>query len=366
MTFQIIRENNISKFAVLPFGNLEALEDDVDELWAAKTGNTVAPRRGMTLMEVLASVFVICIGLMGVLAVIPFGAFQVSKAREAQFTSNMLVNAKNEIRLGEWAKPAKWREASSIKTMNSNDGTPVINVSGAVRCDRIYLVDPFDGDGKTAATGHIFPVGKNFDHRSLIQEALRGRDDLQFTIHNDKRTDFEGQRSKVQSSGKYTWFFTYRPTFTCSDPANHTHGNAAVPLDELNPVTVDLLGCYNRTPGEEGVATANYPADVVPYLNAAQITLTATTPEALDLTKTKWLFVSWEKTVPPLPAPLPNTEPLYDGGWYKVVNFTPIETGKCTVFLSGFPQTVPTTKPLQILNVPDVLYHTTVMNVPLN
>jgi PHD/YefM family antitoxin component YafN of YafNO toxin-antitoxin module len=36
MTFQLISENNVPKFVVLPFGDWEALEDYADELWAAK------------------------------------------------------------------------------------------------------------------------------------------------------------------------------------------------------------------------------------------------------------------------------------------------------------------------------------------
>ena len=32
--FQVIRENDVPKYAVLPFGDTEALEDYLDELWA--------------------------------------------------------------------------------------------------------------------------------------------------------------------------------------------------------------------------------------------------------------------------------------------------------------------------------------------
>jgi hypothetical protein len=34
MTFQLIKENNVPKFAVLPFGDWDALEDYADEIWA--------------------------------------------------------------------------------------------------------------------------------------------------------------------------------------------------------------------------------------------------------------------------------------------------------------------------------------------
>ena len=58
---------------------------------------TNSQQRGISLLEVLAAIFVVSIGLLGVLAVIPFGAFQVSKAQHAEYASNMLANAAEEI-----------------------------------------------------------------------------------------------------------------------------------------------------------------------------------------------------------------------------------------------------------------------------
>jgi hypothetical protein len=37
MTFQLIKENNVPKYVVLPFGDWEALEDYADELWAEQS-----------------------------------------------------------------------------------------------------------------------------------------------------------------------------------------------------------------------------------------------------------------------------------------------------------------------------------------
>jgi len=65
-------------------------------------------KNGITLIEVLASIFVVSIGLLGVLAVIPFGAFQASKARHAEYASNMLANAAEEVALREMIKPTGW------------------------------------------------------------------------------------------------------------------------------------------------------------------------------------------------------------------------------------------------------------------
>jgi hypothetical protein len=57
MTFQLIHENNIPKFAVFPFGDWEALEDYADELWAEQAIEKYRnglPQKTYTLDEVEA------------------------------------------------------------------------------------------------------------------------------------------------------------------------------------------------------------------------------------------------------------------------------------------------------------------------
>jgi len=63
---------------------------------------------GISLLEVLAAIFVVTIGLLGVLAVIPFGAFQVTQANHAKYASNMLANAVEEVLLRDMAIPTGW------------------------------------------------------------------------------------------------------------------------------------------------------------------------------------------------------------------------------------------------------------------
>jgi Tfp pilus assembly protein PilV len=69
---------------------------------------TKQQHNGITLLEVLASIFVVSIGLLGVLAVIPFGAYQASQARHAEYAANMLANAAEEVYVRDMAKPLTW------------------------------------------------------------------------------------------------------------------------------------------------------------------------------------------------------------------------------------------------------------------
>ncbi|MCL2006159.1 MAG: prepilin-type N-terminal cleavage/methylation domain-containing protein [Planctomycetaceae bacterium] len=162
---------------------------------------TQHPRHGISLLEVLAAIFVLSIGLLGVLAVIPFGAFQVSKANHAEYASNMLANAAEEI---------------AVRQML--DQVPTNNPATFVWVEP-YQREPVDQ----------LPIA--FASIENWTEMMRGQDDLLYTAHGDRRPDFPAD--KVQSSGKYTWFFTFQPT--------GADGN----------VSVDVLACYNRVPTDD-------------------------------------------------------------------------------------------------------------------
>ena len=204
---------------------------------------------GISLIEVLAAIFVVSIGLLGVLAVIPFGAFQTSKAKHAGYASNMLANAAEEILIREMVKPTSWGitqrltsggevvlEYVDVTITETKTGTrtkkvSVLPISPTVQtttsainntntasttipmlnCTKFLWIEPRD---MTDPPHHIFCIGATFDPTKPDRwsEWMRGQDDLTYTAYDDKRPDFEGQNKKIQSSGKYTWFFTYLPT----------------------------------------------------------------------------------------------------------------------------------------------------------
>jgi len=101
---------------------------------------------GISILEVLAAIFVIAIGLLGVLAVIPFGAFQVSKANHAEYASNMLANAAEEIIIREIAKPTEWGFNSPIGTAGPG---PIEEDEDS----RIILIPPPADDPTVTSTG---------------------------------------------------------------------------------------------------------------------------------------------------------------------------------------------------------------------
>ena len=298
-----------------------------------------AQRAGISLMEVLASVFVIGVGLLGVLAVIPFGVFQVSKVNHADYCSNMLQIAAAEIRVREMAKPKTWSTAGA-SIINSNGGTSIYNdtgLSAVLNCTRFIMVDPFDtGDVDPSPSfpnpsnppdfinpNYKYKIGRFLLNAEAWCNVMRDHDDIQYTLEEGQRPDWRpAGRSTPLSSGQYTWFFTFKPKpkIGSTAPLNQ------VPVAEVEPtVSVDILACYNRSPGDEVMermvrfridSSVN---DYTPLLSGAQITLRSNSQEHLDLSRTKWIFVMWP-THPSVPPLLSDPAAPVDGHWCKVVS----------------------------------------------
>jgi type II secretory pathway pseudopilin PulG len=375
---------------------------------------------GISLLEVLAAIFVVSIGLLGVLAVIPFGAFQVSKAQHAEYASNMLANAAEEIYIRDlldWGfnTPSGPRQAipspqtrtvpSTPKpfpseTITTSLGKPaqrtiterhttratatpykeafiesfgemvlvriVIVVTGeciiettteivpddpndprippqtstehfpfrneystrlyAFNCTRFLWFEPRGSDAFPPNLVHIFPLS-SFQpvqaRQELIkkwEEPMRGHDDLVYSTYDHKRPDFAGQNDKVQSSGKYNWFFTLMPS-----PADDWHrstnvrihstcgcrykesiefslsiplGRDMVLVSDVNGIVtpVDILACYNRVPDYDrqvSIPSGNF----TPSSRGGTITFSNVGADIVDrLTQTKYVFVSWKES----------------------------------------------------------------------
>ena len=65
------------------------------------------PRRtGMTLMEIMMSVMILGLGLLGILSVIPFIEYHSARVVESDFTAAAGTNALAVIRSNQWEKPA--------------------------------------------------------------------------------------------------------------------------------------------------------------------------------------------------------------------------------------------------------------------
>jgi len=322
--------------------------------------NTNEPHqhKGITLMECLASVFVIGIGLLGVLAVIPYGSFQIHKADIAENTAWMLDSATGDLQAIEGlAKINKWCNGDNVivagTSLFDNDSTSTPD-DDKLDCSKFIMVDPV-GNVETIG-GSIYRVGQNFTcaQQNTLQEQMTGQNDLVYTRYPDKRPDFSGQNNRKKSSGKYTWFFTFKPDYTDTVPP-HPPGN--VPWGDVkDTATVDIIGCYNRVPGVE----ENVPCTFVQkLLNGLMVKLSGL-PTEVELKYVKYAFLSWDDT-----STVPST---VEGFWYEVVNI--LDTASSTPTLVLFNKKAPEFPDsdynnLNILFIEGTVYHKRIPDVSI-
>jgi hypothetical protein len=262
------------------------------------------------------------------------------------------------------AWPENWKlPISGAVNLQTNDSGALIYeyVSGTTQkldCSKYFMVDPFDSagthdpfpEGMSDASGrhkHIYKVGVDFDNKPLWQDRMTGQDDLVYTTHSDKRTDFSGQGDKILSSGQYTWFFMFQPRVRLSDLS--TLPNLISWSGILVDADIDILGCYNRVPGaEQSVKIISN----VPYNNNC-ISVKISSGD-YDFKNTKYVFLSWWDTSA-------NNHAI--GGWYKVINATETMNSTRDIFLmfesgTSYPDPISGSEIcLQMLIVPGLLYH---------
>ena len=374
----------------------------------------IKKQRGISLLEVLAAIFVVSIGLLGVLAVIPFGAFQMSKAYHAGYASNMLANAAEEIIIRKMAKPKLW----GIEDVDVGSGIVLKNMPAsppeypapylALNCTKFLWYELND---VSDPPNHIFSVS-TWVPANWTDETMRGQDDLLYTTYGDKRPDFDGQNKKIQSSGKYTWFFTYLPLPTRkylqtylqdvvtditgaspgSDPTNtftpqeledaldQAAENAelleAVPLEKnvRSPTFADVLACHNRVPTEDvqvPIPSGNF--------SSSQGGGTFTFPNADHwerLSQTKYVFITWRTRIPvSVQVPEKNGDDWVwsrkpvrvgelGGAWCKIVFLDKSDPSKPKIVVTGNLPNVPRSD-MHVYIPSGVLYHKRVERVPI-
>lgn len=125
-------------------------------------GNVKSRRSGLSLLEILASVFVLMIGLLGIVAVVPYGVLQVAKINKADYGGNCGRAAIQTIRAHKLAASVDksfYDPFFDIGNQRQPDGNNFSNTIGAeaaplgnpdpnavlesfVLCERPFLVDP--------------------------------------------------------------------------------------------------------------------------------------------------------------------------------------------------------------------------------
>ncbi len=173
--------------------------------------------RGLSLLEVLASIGVLSIGILGLAALLPIGRFTLLQATKAD-------------RAGDCGR-AGLRDVVVRRMLDPNNWTVGAGSMQAIAIDPLGMTSPNPPGKAPAKLGGFTPRTslKNCNTFALAQQAFVWPDDLIVTMPEDEKPAQPAGRSKIQlgNKGDYSWF-------------------ATVVGDDPTHFVVSIVVCYKR------------------------------------------------------------------------------------------------------------------------
>lgn len=121
--------------------------------------NFASPRRAMTLIEIMSAILVLAIGLVGVLAAIPFGGMRMEQMQEADSAAAVGRNAIRLIKANDMANPSGWNWANrGANAYFSNTGGANALTAGGIGWNVTSVLET--GNFDFTAPYFIDPLGK--------------------------------------------------------------------------------------------------------------------------------------------------------------------------------------------------------------
>ncbi|MBQ6827715.1 MAG: prepilin-type N-terminal cleavage/methylation domain-containing protein, partial [Thermoguttaceae bacterium] len=321
-------------------------------------------RRGMTLVEIMAAILVLSIGLVGVLSAIPFGGLRMAQMQEADNSSALGRNAVRVMKSNGWANPANWWLRN-----DANDNS--VRTNGNLNLTFPYFVDPIS---KTVSNAPEFfattPVG-GFDsfftrvapvqtadfsfvpgvgypeiNAAQIERAFYLQDDLVYGYANGEDETFYRPRVETTDgllgdvgdpnatasfSGRYTWLATILPKNSSGDFID-------CPKDAIAAADYDVVVFENRVSRDEkafaarlegsgyqgGAVTLDLTSGVQPWRvgDGGDPSLDALDVERLieQLETTRYILLTGREDIPT------NGSFRAFARWYKIANYAVSET----------------------------------------
>lgn len=246
-------------------------------------------RRGETLVEILAAITVLSIGLVGVLAAIPFGGFRMSQMSEADNSAAVGRNAVRLMRTHGWCNPNNWRlNDLSVGVSGGNNFLAVTGDANGYKLDLTYpfFIDPRDSNrldppiltfypanGKELVLPYVSPWGDN--RQGLGSSVFFQVDDFtsgsEIADTNDSyrpRLEME-EKGQIDSydntsstqiptyNGRYSWMATIRLKSSREQDLTQTYVSDVVSADYDAVVFRDRIAGDQRAIAAR-LATAGY------------------------------------------------------------------------------------------------------------
>lgn len=206
------------------------------------------PRLGLSLLEVMISMLVLTIGLLGIAALISLGRVAIVETGKADRSAACGHAALNEIKIRRmldynfWSdrRPAENNQSFAIDPVGVADGLPA-NLGGATGpISRITLLSR-----ATASTLSLAEADRIFRWRDELLFALP--EDMEPPPSNDSDRPRATDPSGIpESAGNYTWLVTVTPAAA----------EAKNLLAEKTLYSVSVVVCYKREFSPDGEHTA--------------------------------------------------------------------------------------------------------------
>lgn len=239
--------------------------------WKTAPISERSSRFGMTLIEIMAAILVLSIGLVGVLSAIPFGGLRMSQMQEADNSSALGRNASRTMKANGWANPANWWYENGFTNGNSVMPNGNLNlmfpffidpISKTRNAPEFFATKPSGGFDsfftlvKPLQSYRVPGVGRPAIDAAQIDRAFYLQDDIVYGYSNDEdETVYRPQIETTDSllgetdatapfSGRYTWLATVSPKNASGDFYD-------CPKDALAAADYDVVVFENRVPGDE-------------------------------------------------------------------------------------------------------------------
>ena len=285
----------------------------------------VSQRRGLTLTEILAAVFVLSFGLVAALTVLPFASFQLNRMNVADVSGACGRGAIQQIRMAEWQKPEALNIALGINEVPADpyivDPLGLINPDGSIAMDKAFPPEPETGLSVTGLFAFSLRDIANSDAANLY---FRWGDDLLFDVSDSSQRPIK-VASAVTSAGDFTWLYMVAPIIdpqadvtrlpssiaTTFPYAVLGYDVAAVVFHRRDTVSDSDHAPIRRVTLDNANSTIN--------ATGAYIEISSTNPDDLDLSSIKWILITGPglENVPGNPVPL-------NAQWYRITGYDDI------------------------------------------
>ncbi|MBP3531816.1 MAG: hypothetical protein J6K25_11655 [Thermoguttaceae bacterium] len=329
-------------------------------------------RFGMTLVEIMAAILVLSIGLVGVISAIPFGGLRLSQMQEADNSSALGRNAARTMKANGWANPANWYYENGYENANSVLPNGNLNltfpffvdpISKSVSPPEFFAMTPTGFPTMTPPDGfdsfftRVKPaqnrfvtvpggVGRPAINAAQIERAFYLQDDIIYGYASDEDETFYRPRVETTDgllgdvgdpnatqpfSGRYTWLATVSPKNASGDFYD-------CPKDALAAADYDVVVFENRVPGDEKAFAARlegsgYQGGAVTLDLTGGVDATNGALDALDVERlieqletTRYILLTGREDIPT------NGNFRAFARWYKIANYGVVDTDA-----SGFP-----------------------------